>query len=65
MNVIESENCSPIVPKDQLVTGAVDMDDCCKVERERVTTSHVHPSNIHLNDQLHYQLRRVFVMVMN
>jgi hypothetical protein len=62
---VESENCSPIVPEVQLVTGAVDMDDWCKVERERVTTSHVHPYNIHLNDQLHYQLHQVFVMVKN
>jgi hypothetical protein len=53
---MESEKCSPIVPKVQLVTGALDnMDYWCKVERERVTTSHVHhPHHMHLNDQLHH-----------
>jgi hypothetical protein len=58
---MESENCSPIVPEVPWSTGAVDLDYWCKVERERVTTSHVHTSNMHLNDQSH----QVFVMVMN
>jgi hypothetical protein len=46
MNDMESEKYSPIVPEDRLVTGAVDMDYWCKVERERVTTQtrHVCPS---------------------
>jgi hypothetical protein len=53
MNDVESENCCPIVPEVPWDTGAVDMDYRCKVERERFTTSHVHPYNMHLNDQLH------------
>jgi hypothetical protein len=35
MNVIESENCSPIVSAVPWGTGAIDMDYWCKVESER------------------------------
>jgi hypothetical protein len=38
MNVMESENCSPIVPAVPWGTGAIDMDYWCKVESERQNT---------------------------
>jgi hypothetical protein len=38
MSVMESENCSPIGPEVPWGTGAVDLDDRCKVESERHNT---------------------------